>query len=287
MNRTAWMNSTNLNMTRQQPWNLPEVGLSRTANPSWLMTLADGFAPISLVQMDSVALLDRTDTKFVMTSGQLMTALAALQKDYKILSVHGQRLNHYRTLYFDTPAFDLYKLHINDRAERYKVRSREYTDSGQSFLEVKHKTRKDRTIKDRLSTSRPITRINPDTEDWLEGIYPLDARQLEPKLWNTFTRITLVSIRCCERVTIDVDLNFNNSVKRISLCGLAVVEVKRDSQNHTSPFLMQMRAQRIHPMGFSKYCIGVCMLYDHVKKNELKPKILQINKLMQGAICHE
>lgn len=287
MNRTAWMNSTNLKTPRQLPWSLPEASLSRTENPSWLMTLAEGFAPISLTQMESVALLNRTDTKFVMTSGQLMTTLAALQKEYKILSVHGQRLNHYRTLYFDTPEFDLYKLHVNDRAERYKVRTREYTDSGQSYLEVKHKTRKDRTIKDRLSTSSPITRINPDAICWLEDIYPFDSQRLEPKLWNTFTRITLASIKCCERVTIDVDLNFYNSAKRIRLDGLAVVEVKMDAQNHHSPFLLQMRAQRIHPLGFSKYCIGVSMLYDQVKKNALKPKLMQINKMMQGAINYE
>ncbi len=66
----------------------------------------------------------------------------------------GKRLNHYRTLYFDTPDFELYLLHVNGRADRYKVRSREYTDTHLSYLEVKHRTPKDRTIKERLSTAR-------------------------------------------------------------------------------------------------------------------------------------
>ncbi len=110
------------------------------------------YAPISLKEMDAVALLNRTDTKFVLSTDQLLQALAALQHDYRILSVAGQRLNHYRTLYFDTPNFDLYNLHVNERSDRYKVRSREYTDSRRSFLEVKHKTNKGRTIKERIST---------------------------------------------------------------------------------------------------------------------------------------
>ncbi len=87
--------------------------------------------------MDSVALLNRIDIKFVMTTTQLFSALETIQKDYRMLSVNGQRLNHYRTLYFDTPQFDLYNLQINGHSDRYKVRCREYTGSQLSFLEVK------------------------------------------------------------------------------------------------------------------------------------------------------
>jgi hypothetical protein len=44
----------------------------------------------------------------------------------------------------------------------------------------------------------------------------------------------------------------------------------------------QMRALRIQPRGISKYCLGVAMLYDTVKKNAIKPKMLWIERL-QGA----
>lgn len=266
---------------------LPQVMTGATAAwqiaPSRLDAVADGFATISLDEMDAVALLNRVDTKFVLTTAQLLRALTTLQNDYRILEVQGQRLNHYRTLYFDMPDFDLYNLHVNGHAERYKVRSREYTDSHLSFLEVKHKTRKDRTIKDRINTVQPLHHVNREAEQWLHGVFPYESSMLEAKIWNAFTRLTLVSKHCCERVTLDVDLAFYRNDKVTRLDGVAIAEVKLDAQDQSSPFLEQMHAQRIRPQGFSKYCIGVSMLYDHVKKNALKPQLLRLEKLSKWS----
>jgi hypothetical protein len=284
MKQTFWNNS----LPNKQNCPLPQVMTGATAAwqvaPSRLAAVADVFDPISLKEMDAVALLNRVDTKFVLTNAQLLRALSTLQNDYRILEVQGQRLNHYRTLYFDMPDFDLYNLHVNGRAERYKVRSREYADSHLSFLEVKHKTRKDRTIKDRINTTQPLVDVNREAEQWLHGVFPYESSMLEAKIWNTFTRLTLVSKHYCERVTLDVDLTFYRNDKVTRLDGIAIAEVKLDAQDQTSPFLAQMRAQRIRPQGFSKYCVGVSMLYDHVKKNALKPQLLRLEKLSKGSL---
>ncbi len=282
MNRRTWTNTTTRDPDHLQGWMQPESQLGWTSDSLDLAILSDGFDPITLKEMDEVALLNRIDTKFLMTTGQLMDTLAALQLDYWILSIKGQRLNHYRTLYFDTPNFNLYQFHVNGHAECYKVRSREYTDTQTSFLEVKHKTRKDRTIKDRIPTPSQMTGINHEAEDWLQTVYPFDCTSLEPKLWNTFTRITLVSKYLCERVTLDVNVSFYTATSSTQLDGLAIAEVKRDASNNTSPFLAQMRSHHIHPRGFSKYCMGVSMLYDTVKKNALKPKLLMIERMTGG-----
>jgi hypothetical protein len=266
-----------------QPWILPDVALAWYSRVSNLETLAAGFLPISLNEMDAVALLDRIDIKFVMTQEQLLCVLAGLQTDYWMLAVNGKRLNHYRTLYFDTQNFEFYNAHVNGRVERYKVRSREYTDSNLSFVEVKHKTRKDRTIKQRISTLQTVMRMTPEIQGWLEGVSPLDGSLLEPKLWNTFTRITLVSKRCCERVTLDIDLTFSTGDRVAQLDNVAIAEVKMAMGDQTSPFLARMRAQRIRQRGFSKYSIGVCMLFDQVKKNSLKPTMLWVEKMMKGT----
>ncbi len=53
--------------------------------------------------------------------------------------------------------------------------------------------------------------MTPDTNSWLQGVMPIDGSTLEPKLWNTFTRMTLVSKRLNERVTLDVDLMVYNA----------------------------------------------------------------------------
>lgn len=274
-------------MTRPQLWNpQPTAGVGRVALCT-LETLAAEFDPISLKQMDAVALLNRRDIKFVMSTGQLITALTALSSDYWMLSINGQRLNHYRTLYFDTPDFEFYAAHVNGRAERYKVRSREYTDSHLSFLEVKRRTRKDRTVKERIRTAQPMMQMTLETTDWLRRVSSLEGDVLEPKLWITFARMTLVSKRHCERVTLDVDLTFYTADKVVRLDGLAIAEVKLDSSNPASPFLVQMRDQRIRPSSFSKYVIGVALLYDQVKKNPLKPKIRRIEKIIKGIANDE
>ncbi|MFZ6026306.1 MAG: polyphosphate polymerase domain-containing protein [Chloroflexota bacterium] len=264
-----------LTRPRLQPWLLPAWNSTAGA----LESVTAGYGPISLQQMDAVALLDRTDTKFVMSVEQLLKALATLRPDYRMLSIHGQRLSHYRTLYFDTADFALYHAHVNGRAERYKVRSREYIDSSLSFLEVKHKTRKGRTIKDRIRTDQPVMQITADSGRWLHRVFPLDGGTLEAKLWNTFTRITLVSKQYCERVTLDLDIAFHTEQRTARLNGVAIAEVKMDASGQDSPFLAQMRAQRLRPRGFSKYCMGVSLLYDGVKKNAIKPKALWVEKI--------
>ncbi len=267
-----------------QPWTLPVTTWGWYTNLPGLVDLAEGFEPVSLKEMESVALLNRTDTKFVMSSKQLITVLKELQMDYKMLAVGRQRLHHYRTVYFDTPGFEFYHQHVNGRLDRYKVRSREYTDSKLSFLEVKHKTSKGRTLKARMRTEHQLVAIAQADGRWLSGVFPYDNRKLEPKLWNTFTRLTLVSKHCCERVTLDVDLTFYTEEKAIPVDGIAIAEVKMEASSRSSVFLQQMRLQRVSPRGFSKYTTGIALLYDPVKKNALKPRLLWLEKISQGAI---
>jgi hypothetical protein len=288
MNRTLWTTTTTQVHPQKDPWTVPDPALAWYIAHPTLENLASGFESISLKEMDDVALLDRIDTKFVMTTGQLMRTLSALQQDYWMLAVNGQRLNHYRTLYFDTPDFALYHAHVNERPERYKVRSREYTESHLSFLEVKHRTRKDRTIKERIPTEQPVIWMTPALKRWLGDVFPLDGSVLEPKLWNTFTRMTLVSKQYCERVTLDIDLGFTTAGRFVELEGITVAEVKVDAGSCASPFMRKMREQRIRKQGFSKYAMGVAILYDQVKKNAMKPKMLWVEKLMaRGSEYYE
>lgn len=266
-------------ITRYQPWVLPDgEGVTSSSNGK-LNDLLQGFRTITLEEMDSVSLLNRVDTKYVIPAGRLPGILELLTQDYQVLVVKGHYFNHYRTLYFDTPHFDLFNLHVNGNAERYKVRSREYIDTHTSFLEVKHKTRNERTIKQRFLTDQPLLNVTGNAEDWLDNNYPYACQELEPKVWNTFTRVTLVRLEHFERVTLDMDINFFNSRRFASLRGIAIAEVKLDVQDRSSPFMIQMRQKHLQPEGFSKYCLGTSMLYDHVKSNALKPKVRWLEKI--------
>ena len=234
--------------------------------------------------MDGVALLNRTDTKYVMQTAQLQQALAQLTDRYRVLKVKGNRLNHYQTVYFDTPDFALYTRHHDGFRNRYKVRSREYVDSHKAFLEVKFKTNKNRTIKSRLQTPDVVTEFDAQSTDFVHAHYPNDPEMLEPKLWNQFLRITLVSMHSVERLTLDVNLEFRQGHEGAAMPGVAIAEVKQDGFNMQSDFIQQMRSMGVRPSGFSKYCMGVATLYDDVKKNNFKPRMLHVGKLMQGGI---
>ncbi|MCE9538823.1 MAG: VTC domain-containing protein, partial [Bacteroidetes bacterium] len=108
------------------------------------------FSPITLKEMDGVKLMDRIDTKYVFTVQQLPVLLEQLKNDYKILTVEGNRLSRYESLYFDTKNFDLYHCHHRRKPNRYKIRFRKYVESNLHFFEVKFKNNKGRTIKNRV-----------------------------------------------------------------------------------------------------------------------------------------
>jgi hypothetical protein len=239
------------------------------------------FAPIGLTQMEDVALLRRIDTKYVLGEAQLTQALSHLTTAYHVLEVEGQRQQNYETLYFDTPDFALYRQHHDGWRSRYKVRSRVYADSGLAFLEVKHKTNQNITVKHRVQTPEIVTRIDDWAEDFLYTCFPYPSTALTVKLQNAFRRITLVSAHGIERVTVDLDLRFAANGTHLPLPGIVIAEVKQAGFSLRSEFVGQMRALGVRPMSFSKYCTGVAQLCDQVKTNRFKPQQLCLDKLTQ------
>lgn len=256
----------------------PSPAMASQRDAPWGSALQP-FAAIRLSEMSDVALLRRTDTKYLLTEAQLLRALASLSDVYRVLEVDGRRLHRYRTLYFDTPDLALYRQHHDDWRHRYKVRERAYTDSGLAFLEIKHKIDATTTVKRRVQTRKLSTQIARDAEPFLRAHYPYQVDELVPTLLNAFQRITLVSTQDVERLTLDVDLWFTWNGARISLPGLAVAELKQDGYSMGSAFVQQMRALCVRPTGFSKYCTGISMLYPQVKHNRFKPQLRQVAKL--------
>ena len=239
------------------------------------------FASIRLDQMAGVALLDRMETKFVFHERQLDSILQNLTDAYRVLQVNDSRLNHYRTLYFDTPDFALFRRHQSGGRNRFKVRSRSYLDTDLAFLEIKHKVKKNRTVKNRIKTANFVDRLSPRATDFLNTYLPSGLWPLEPKLWNEYTRITLVGIHNPERVTIDLNLQFRAGDQTIILPGVVIAEVKNSGADRDSAFIRLMSAGKLRATGFSKYCVGVSMLYPEVKHSRFKPNLKMVSKLIQ------
>jgi hypothetical protein len=236
--------------------------------------------PLSLAELGQGNLQDRIDTKFLVSVLDVPSVLEALAGDYRVLEINGVRLHGYQTLYFDTPDFALYRAQHSGRPDRYKVRSRRYVETRQSFLEVKHKDHRSRTIKNRVATGTMLTDLDDEAAAFVRGHLPFDCR-LEPKLWNRFSRITLAHVFEPERLTFDLDLSFGSERLTAHFPGVVVAELKQDTLNRGSAFLREVRRRGIHATGFSKYCIGAAVLNDSLKHNRFKPELLRAQRLSE------
>jgi len=114
-----------------------------------LDNIISDFDPIFLEEMNDSALMNRVDTKFVITLDQLTKLLPELKEHYRILEVEGLRTPQYESEYYDSESLDFYIDHHRKKVDRFKVRFRKYVESNLSFLEVKHK-KKGRTDKQRI-----------------------------------------------------------------------------------------------------------------------------------------
>ena len=244
--------------------------------------ILSAFAPISLEQMSGVKLMNRTDTKFVTNRTKLYQLLKLAQQDYYIQEIDGERNLEYDTTYFDTRAFDMYNQHQWGHTNRQKIRFRTYCISGLQFMEVKTKNNHGRTKKKRIEVTDMYV-LEKQKYDFLSKHLRYGADTLQPALNNHFSRITLVNKGKTERLTIDSSLSFHNlqSNKSIDMGDLVIIELKRDGLV-SSPVLDMLRQLRIHPHGFSKYCMGSALTNPQLPTNRFKRKLIEVRKIIKN-----
>jgi hypothetical protein len=177
-----------------------------------------------------------------------------------VLEIDGRRLHQYRTLYFDTPNFALYRRHHAGEPVRHKIRSRQYLDSGQSYFEVKRRDARGRMSKARLRTDEPVTALTPAARALLAANVAADQQVVEAKVRTSFVRITLAGRRTAERVTLDLGTRFSYEGHSLILQGVVIAEVKRSRPDAASPFVQRMADRAVGQISVSKYCLGVAML---------------------------
>ena len=244
-----------------------------------ILNLSD-FTPISLSEMDEVKLMNRTDTKFVFRVINLEKLLEKMQAFYKVLEVNDERIQTYKSLYFDTEDRKFYIDHHNSRVNRNKIRFREYVGSGLTFLEIKLKNNKGKTIKKRMRAAKISEKLSSEQKEYIEKII---GKKLEvsAKQWINFSRLTFVHKTQKERLTIDINLSFKNEKKSGDLRDIVIAEVKQERMSRKSDFMRIAKEMSILPMRLSKYCISTMQLWQNIKQNRFKKKQLFINKLKQ------
>jgi hypothetical protein len=246
-------------------------------------TICAKFKPISLKEMDSVKYMDRIESKYSIHKDLLPRILKKLTDDYHILQIDNLRIFPYSTLYYDTENNLLYQAHHKGKLIRYKIRYRKYLSCNLSFLEIKQKTKGDRTIKNRILIDDIETSLSDKARDYIEENTPFQNIVLEPKIYTNFSRITLVSNTFKERATIDLNLHFEFNGADHIFDNLVIIEVKRNVASASSSLLInRLKHFRVVQDGISKYCIGRALIEKDLKSNNFKQGIKTINKINDG-----
>ena len=250
---------------------------------------AESIPSITLEEMDSVKLLNRTDTKYLTDAGTLLEVLSdAKQAGYRALEVDGTKISPYNSIYFDTPALNMFMDHHNRRLVRQKVRTREYVTSGDTYLEIKRKNNHGRTKKKRISI--PLSEMQDFSGDQaavqhLASHSAYTADMLSPVLSTEFRRITLVNQAKTERLTIDSDLRFTNfrTGEKAALDTAVIIELKQDGRAE-SQMKRILLERRVKPTRISKYCIAVTLTDPQARSGRFKTKVRRIEKIINHKI---
>ena len=238
---------------------------------------------ITLDEMRSVKLMNRIDTKYVLSEEEVLRLLQrATEAGYRVQILDDVRACRYLTLYYDTPEREMFTVHHNRKLTRQKLRTRTYLESGTTFFEIKNKSNRGRTKKRRTEIKAEELRCfaqNAEARELLANSSRYTTAELQPALITSFSRITLVNPTLSERSTIDLELSYEDARTghKSSIERMAIVEIKQDG-NTASTLKLMLRDMHIAPLKVSKYCLGTTLTVEGIKHNRFKAKIQQINK---------
>ena len=230
---------------------------------------------IALEELQATAALrTRIDRKYVVTWDVFVAVLDRLGDEHRALEIEGKRTFRYETIYFDSVTLGAYRAHMQRRRRRYKVRSRRYVDSGLHFFEIKVKGARGETIKHQLpydadSHGHITEEAMAFLAERLREAYPrLSVPQLAATVHTNYERMTFA--RGPERLTCDFNLTFSDG--DIETPGMArdYVILESKCEGGLGAADRELRRLGVQPVSCSKYCVGVGLLHQDVKVNELR-----------------
>lgn len=214
---------------------------------------------ISLEEAKKIKLDKRYCTKYVLTREMCQKLYDFVCENFKIVKDNkGSVLFAYRSIYFDTPDYQMKKDHVEHKLHRQKIRVREY-ESGEKFLEIKDKNNH---VTNKIRV--PVSSYELDGEQqWIDENLIYDTKKLSKKLDVHYYRMTLVDTQNTYRVTIDFNITFFNYItNKLYHFDDTIVEVKKMSPEDTW-FETEMKARLIEVWPefsntkISKYNIGL------------------------------
>lgn len=230
--------------------------------------------------MEAVSLLDRQDTKFIFHYAQLNSILTELKKDYSILDVGNEFVSTYNNEYYDTKDFLFYNMHHRGELCRTKIRKRSYLESKLSFLELKVKTNRYRTIKKRIQINSTDDFNNNFLKHFIEDNSKFKIEDLTEQVYINFNRMTFIHKNLKDRCTIDFNLKASWGNKKKDFKELVVAELKQVKFDVNSSFNIILKKNKIYPQSFSKYGQSLSFLNENLKNNNFKLTQHNIKKIL-------
>jgi hypothetical protein len=229
--------------------------------------------PIGLDELMGLAELQtRVDRKYFVPAGVFRRLIAELADELRVLEIDGRRTFGYESVYFDTPHLTSYRAHLQRRRQRFKARTRTYTDSGLCMFEVKLAGARGETVKQRVPhpaedsaelTDGALTHLRTT----LCQAYHQDLPPgLRPTLATTYRRTTFVSRNGEARLTCDVGLVCRDGQHEVRDTGTHVLVETKSSGQGSAPDRI-LRELGVRPASVSKYCVGVAALHPELPSN--------------------
>jgi hypothetical protein len=252
-----------------------------------MQILLKDFETVSLDETNRLAkMLSRVENKYVVNYKQFSALLVAIREDYAVLDIEGRNEFQYASCYYDDN-FGCYNEHHQSRRQRFKVRTREYVNSGLMFFEIKLKGLRGRTDKHRTGCDTFVMpRIQGEHLRMVNELYSKNYRKemrfdLTPSLIVDYSRCTLVALKGGERVTIDFDLGFKlpdgaSDAVQIGHDFIVIETKSADGRGKADSALKKMGVRKASKC--SKYCIGVNLTGEVNKNNNFLHTIKQVQK---------
>lgn len=244
--------------------------------------VAKGLPSLSLPEVVATSgLMSRTDRKYVLRLNDFLAVTEVLGESLSCLEIGGRRVFGYSSTYFDTPDLAIFRAHRQDRRRRFKIRTRTYIDSADTFCELKVSGRRDETVKVRRPhpanaahglTAPALTFL----DDALTAAYGRPApRPLAPALVTDYRRTTLVTGDRRTRITCDTSLVWRSGSRSLAAGGdLVLLEVKSAAERTSvSEALAKLR---IREQSVSKYCAGLVALGLATGGNRWRPALRRL-----------
>lgn len=242
------------------------------------------------------ALLTRVDRKYLVpldVANALATEHAAA---FRALEIGGLRSFGYASTYFDAhrdtrdgagaDAWQGFHAAATGRRHRFKVRTRTYLDSGEQFLEVKTRTGRGASLKQRIPLTAhiengPLPALDASARAFVDAAldsahYPHPVGTLHPVLSTSYRRSTLLH-ESGARVTVDTDLAWSGEgADAVHAAGtglggrhartcFAVLETKSPAGAGAVDRWLWRAGYR--PARISKYATGLALLNPHLPAN--------------------